>query len=151
MKKQKFKEFSSWFPLPFYSSPQVLIGLVITNDFQKSHENRHIPCYKRCLGCEGEVHYEWWSQAERRFVVFMDYAYLTHELIGHELDHVRQWIVEQLKVTRKEAMAEIAGRLHAWVYSVLSENSVPIYDQPIEVPRVMPSNWQKPDVDETPF
>jgi hypothetical protein len=49
-------------------------------------------------------------------------------------------------------MAEIAGRLHAWVYSVLLENSVPIYDQPIEVPRVMPSNWQKPgDDDETPF
>jgi hypothetical protein len=151
MSEQKFKEFSTWATLPFYSSPSVLIGLVITNDFKKSHENRGAHYTARCLCCEGEVHYEWRSQAERRFIIFIDYAYLTYGLIGHELDHVRQMIVKELKITCDEAMAKIAGWLHAWVYWVLSLNSVPIYHQAVEIARIMPSNWQEPIDDETPF
>ena len=149
----EFRELAEVAALPFYSRPQVTLHLIITNDFKKSYERHGLgDCSARRDKFMEGVAIHWPSQL--RFVVCMRYDYLTHNLIGHELEHVRARIVQQLGVRRKESIAEIVGWLHDWVYRVLAKHRVPIYHEPVEKPLRMPSNWQDDfsnNDDEEPF
>jgi hypothetical protein len=153
--EQQFREFSSWYTLPFYSRPSALIGLIITNDIKKSQDMREVGgSAKKALNRIGLAYHErvvHGGGTEHKFIVFLDYAYLTHGLIGHELDHVRQMIVDGLKVTRDESKAEIAEWLHEWVYEVLSANAIPIYHEPTDSTPTSIPIYHEPIEDSGPF
>ena len=153
--EQQFREFSSWYTLPFYSSPAALIGLIITNDIKKSQEMKNVGgSAKKALNRIGLAYHErvmHGRYTELKFIVFLDCHHLTHGLIGHELDHVRQSIVDGLKVTRNESKADIAEWLHEWVYKVLSANAIPIYHEPTDSTPTSIPVYHEPIEDSGPF